>query len=159
MTLADVRADALREIFPTEKLVGMETALVLFAASFMGRQDAVWVEEAGLVGTCVDNDQEALDAMEGLYPADWEFVHSDAYEFTLATDRQWDVVTVDCPTGYFDRAAAYLATWCAVARHVVILGSEKDAPPAPFGWKLTDTIHRSDYIPGGVWWSVYEKET
>lgn len=157
-TLADVRAEGVRELFPTEKLVGMESALVLFAAAFLGRQDAVWVEEAGLVGTCVDNDQGALDRMQDLYPADWDFVTADAYQFARVTGGRWDVVTIDCPTGQFEKVAEWLGVWCSIANAVVILGSQKDAPQQPDGWKLADLIRRSDYIPGGVWWSVYEKE-
>ena len=57
-----------RHLYPVEALRGLRTALMGFCAAFLGRQDCVWVEEAGLVATCVDTDAERLFEMAGLYP-------------------------------------------------------------------------------------------
>lgn len=155
-TLTDIRAEGVRDLFPTEKLAGMESALVLFAAAFMGRQDAIWIEEAGMVATCVDNDAEALTRMEAIYPDTWDFFCADAYWYATTTGDRWDVVTVDCPTGYFEQAAEHIKDWCVLARHVVILGTDTDTPiEPPDGWQLVERRRRSDYA-GGVYWAVLE---
>ena len=58
-----------RELYPRRVLDGLTTALVLFAAAFHGRQDAIWIAKAGMNGTCVDIDAEKLEEMKVAYPA------------------------------------------------------------------------------------------
>lgn len=155
-TLDAIRAVAEPALYPTHLLAGCDTALIAFCAGFFGRQDGIFIVDAGLNATCIDSDADFLRRMERLYPADWEFVDDDAYEYAAHTDRQWDVVSVDCPTGHFQRCADLVQTWCRAATRAVVLGTGHDtALSPPEGWCVTETLHRSDYR-GGVFWSVLE---
>lgn len=150
--------DAVRErsadVYPRTYLDDSETALVIFAAAFMGAQDAIWIHDAGLTATCIDNDADRLDRMQGLYPAGWEFLHVDAYEWLETAEGAWDVVSVDSPTGHFDRCAERVGVFCNLARSLVVLGIGTDTHvEPPDGWELVETIKRSDY-EGGVHWAV-----
>jgi hypothetical protein len=154
LTVDDVRAHGDRALYPTEVLEGCESALVLFAAAFLGRQDACWVEEAGLVATCVDSDDRRLQEMLRLYPEDWTFVRDDAFSFVTRTARMWDVVSVDCPSGAFERCAAHVTQWCQVARRAAIIGTAPGERLAqPPGWRVTRRIRRSSI----AYWTVMER--
>jgi hypothetical protein len=137
-----------------------DTALCLFCAEWLGRQDAYWVAKARLVGTCVDLQGGKLEQMRSLYPEGWDFVEADAYEFVDAAVKEelwWDVVTLDPWTGQFERCADLIDTWTTLARKVVVLGHGNyrlSAPAAPEGWRLEHKIRRSDF-KGGVNWLVY----
>lgn len=153
-----VMLDAVRErsadVYPRTYLDGCRSALVVFAAAFMGAQDAIWIHDAGLTATCIDNDADRLDRMQGLYPAGWEFLQVDAYEWLETAKGAWDVVSVDSPTGHFDRCAERVGVFCKLARSLVVLGIGTDTHvEAPDGWEIVDCIKRSDY-EGGVFWSV-----
>lgn len=154
-TLEQVRDPGAGLSFPCDRLTG-EDALVLFAAAFLGRQDAFWIAEAGLLGTCVDLDQKKLREMEELYPAGWNFLYAEVFEFANATQGVWDVVSIDCPSGAFHRCARLLPLWCGLAERLVILGTSPttriDPPP---GWELVDRRHRSTF-KGGTEWAVLE---
>jgi hypothetical protein len=160
-TLAEVRAGSSARVFPVDVLDGCSTALVLFAAAFNGRNDAVHVAGAGLHATCVDVDEDRLAEMEGIYPAAWEFRVRDAFAFARAWrtgGRRWDVVTVDCPTNLFDRCAAEVELWCAVASQAVVLGCARgQAVVAPEGWGAAGRVERSGYL-GGVDWMVLKRQ-
>lgn len=159
-SLAELRDDRAASLYPQRVLEPAETALVLFAAGFYGRQDAVWVAEAGAQATCVDTDQERLTAMEAVYPADWEFVKRDSFTYARTwrvAGRRWDVVSIDCPSNLFNRCADEIGLWCDVAKRAVILGTgQRTKVVAPDGWKVTETLRRSDYL-GGVFWKVLER--
>lgn len=158
-TLEAVRAEADADLYPRDILIGCESALVVFASAFMGRQDAIWMADAGLTATCVDHDPVTLRRMQALYPAGWEFVEADAYRFAEETGGQWDVVSVDSPTGEaFVRCAGLLPTWCDLARRAVVLGCGKEghALEAPGGWTMTRFMRRSSF-EGGVYWAVFER--
>jgi hypothetical protein len=143
-------------IYPRHVLRGAETALCVFAGAFYGRQDAYWLAQAGLLTTCVD--VEPMDAMRRIYPSDWEFVQADAFEFVEQTGRMWDIVSIDCPTGAFQRCADMIGEWCDLARKTVILGTGIDTVvDSPIGWHLTHMLRRSDF-KGGVYWAVLERE-
>jgi hypothetical protein len=143
------------ESYPVRLLEHCDTALILFAAAFYGRQDAVFVADAGVTGTCVD--VAPMHEMARIYPPDWTFVTADAYRFAEDTGGQWDLVSVDCPTGAFRECAERLPLWCDLARRAVVLGtgSELEVRPPP-GWTLTDVRRRSDF-KGGVYWAVVER--
>lgn len=151
------RADA---SFPSRVLAFGESALVLFAAGFYGKQDAYWVADAGMQATCVDVDADRLDAMAAVYPTDWDFIEADVYSWIEHAVGQWDVVSVDCPTGHFERCAERLPQFCRLARRAVVLGAgaEHAALFPPEAWRVSDVVHRSDYAPGGVFWAVVEAE-
>jgi hypothetical protein len=157
VTLEQIRMSSNEDRFPRHTLAGCKDALVLFAAAFYGKQDAVWIAAAGLTATCVDIDEAKLEVMAAAYPDDWTFVTGDCFEFATVAGQQWDVVSVDCPSNDFERCAELLPLWCLLARKVVLLGSgllSQVVPPE--GWVLTDTVHRSNYT-GGVFWSVVER--
>jgi hypothetical protein len=156
LTLERVRAGASPALYPRHALVGCADALVLFAAAFHGQQDAVWMAEAGLRTTCVDIDQEKLREMMDAYPADWEFVCEDVFEF-VDTARRWDVISIDCPSNLFDKCARLLPLWCALARKTVVLGSDRRYPRIPEGWRIMERLHRSHNY-GGVYWMVFERD-
>lgn len=158
VTLATIPRDA---AFPTERLEGLETGLVLFAAAWLGKQDAVFLADAGLVCTCVDVRAERLNEMRDVYPGGWEFVEADAFAYSSAwrtAGRRWDAVTVDCPTNLFGWCAQLLPRWCDLARRLVVLGCSPTTELAvPDGWRLVERIDRSDYR-GGVQWAVFERQ-
>lgn len=159
-TLDELRRADEAELYPADALDSCADALLLFAAGFYGRQDAVWVADAGLTGTCVDIDGARLERMRPLYPDGWEFVCSDAFVYAAGQDgsRRWDVVSLDPPTSLFDQCAAQVPVWVRLARRAVIMGCGPDGPPkAPTGWKRRrKLLHRSDF-GGGVYWAVLEK--
>lgn len=131
--------------------------MILFAAAFLGRQDAVWIAHGRMIGTCVDIDHAKLGEMVLAYPEGWEYVHGDAFEYATQTERQWDVVSIDCPTNHFDRCAGMMDVWCRLARRAVVLGCGPDTEiVAPDGWALTERRHRSNHLDG-IYWAVIEK--
>jgi hypothetical protein len=155
-SLADVRDLHAGVSYPGHVLEGCETALLFFCAHWHGRQDAYWIADAGLVGTCVDENAERLAEMEAIYPVGWEFIVADAYEFPNTTKAQWDIVSLDPWTNQFQACADLLPDWCSLARRAVILGSGYDTTiVAPDGWKVADVRKRSDHN-GGVYWTVLE---
>jgi hypothetical protein len=159
VTLESIRADASpKHIYPRRVLRRRDTALVMFAAAFYGRQDAYWVAHAGMTGTCVDLDHTKLGEMALAYPEGWEYVHGDAFDYARRTTRQWDVVSVDWPTPYFSRIDEFLPLWCKLARRAVVVGTGADSSfVVPEGWTVTEEIRRSEFLPGGVFWTVLER--
>lgn len=152
-TLDEVR-DPDDRSFPTGVLRNQRTALVLFSSAWYGMQDAYYVAAAGLTATCVDLRDENFDAMRALYPDGWEFEHADAYEFIRRTQRRWDVLTVDCPSGHFQKCADLLPSLCGLARSAVVLGSGADTRMVvPDGWRVL-TRNRRSMMYGGVYWTV-----
>ena len=140
--------------FPTGVLRSCRSALVLFSSAWYGMQDAYYVAAAGLRATCVDIRNDNFEDMARLYPEGWEFVQADAYEFVRSTRRRWDVVTVDCPSGHFQKCADLLPVFCRLARVAVVLGSGVDTRvDVPAGWRLL-TRNRRSRMYGGVFWTV-----
>jgi hypothetical protein len=135
-------------------LAGCESALVLFAAAWLGRQDAVYMADAGLVATCVDRDETRLLEMRSFYPNDWRFVCADVFEFAEQTGDQWDVVSLDPFTNEFQRCAQLLPLWCDLARDAVVVATGPGvAMSIPDGWRMSEMRRRSDF-KGGVYWAV-----
>lgn len=157
-TFADIEDLYCGSVYP--RLEGYSTALCLFCAEWHGRQDAYWIAQHGMVGTCVDLNAKHLEEMRAVYPEGWEFIEADAYEWTAETERTWDVVTMDPWTGQFDRCAELLPRWCSLAEKVVVLGFggyRRTDPVAPEGWHLEHKILRSDY-KGGIYWLVFKRD-
>jgi hypothetical protein len=155
-SFADVRDPEGDPSYPVALLEGCETALVLFAAAFWGRQDAAHIADAGLTATCVDLDRQKLDEMRRVYPDDWTFVDSDAFEYAKKRNVPFDIVSLDPFTNLMARCADELPLWCSLATRAVILGSGSETwLRAPDGWDITDTRHRSDFN-GGIFWTVLE---
>jgi hypothetical protein len=141
---------------------GCETALCIFSAEWLGMQDAYWIAQHGLRGTCVDLQGDKLAQMREIYPQGWEFVEADAYDFAagaVVEGRQWDALTLDPWTGQFQQCADLLPTWTTLARKTVVLGHGNYRlirPEAPEGWTMTEAIKRSDF-KGSVDWLVFQK--
>jgi hypothetical protein len=157
VTLMDIRERSTHNPYPVDLLSGCRSALVLFAAGFHGAQDGIFLADAGLEATCVDENPDRLHEMAAVYPASWEFVVADAFEFAEACDERYDIVSVDCPTSLFDRCAEETPLWCSLARVAVVLGTgARTSPPVvPDGWEMTWQIRRSSFA-GGVFWTVLE---
>lgn len=155
-TIDDIRDLHSGASYPGHLIRGRVDALVLFAAAWLGRQDAYWIYDAGLKATCVDRDQEKLDEMKALYPDTWEFVNGDVYDFAENTWDTWDVVSLDCPSDQFQKCADKLQLWCDLAHEAVILGTGVGTYyRVPDGWKVSDVRKRSTYL-GGVYWTCLE---
>lgn len=153
VTVEEIRERGNRDLFPTEVLIGCKTALVLFAAGFLGEQDAAWIEEAGILATCVDVDEDKLKQMTRIYPDGWIFVRQDAYQFAGKSGWRWDLVTIDCPSGDFDKCLTLIRLWCELARKAVVLGTAPGAAVgAPDGWRVARTVRRSPIAN----WTVLE---
>jgi hypothetical protein len=144
--------------YPTHVLEGCETGLVLFAAAFLGHNDAIHFAEAGLRALCVDVDEGRLREMEQLYPAAWGFHAADAWEFArnVRTRPIVDVVSVDPFTGdAMERAVSSLELWCSLARRAVVVGITLDLTrgyATPSGWHAS-LFHRAN----NVYWLVLER--
>ena len=149
-----------RSLYPVESLQGLRTALVGFCAAFLGRQDCVWIEEAGITATGVDLDAERLFEMAALYPDDWTFVCDDVFEYArrrYAEGRTYDLVSLDPPTNLFELCDFKIDLWCALARRVIVLGTGlRPAVATPEGWRIASVIRRSSFR-GGTYWMALER--
>ena len=146
--LSEVSRDA--RAYPVHLLREGDTGLCLFAAAFLGRNDAIHMARNNMVVTCVDTDVDRLREMSALYPDDWEFVTMDAWEFAAWAPESrdhntYDVVSVDTFTGdATDRSLESLDLWCSLARRVVTCTISPDSMfLAPEGWEHT-YMERSD---------------
>lgn len=158
-SLAELRAGGCS--YPRFLTAGCQTGLLLFAAGFYGRSDAVWLADAGLACLAVDRDALRLEAMARLYPDSWAWVCADAFAFadSLAASnadaerrygrRGWDLVSIDPPIGLCRRAFQRLPDWLSLARHaatITIVGDQlrevADWQP-PDGWQVQTVAMRS----------------
>lgn len=133
--------------FPKYALSQCETALMLFCAGFYGRNDCVWVAEAGLTNVvCIDTDQEKLDVMRKLYPVKWSFVCTDVYKVQLY--EKYDLVVADIPLGQFEESRNWYSKWCNLAIKYVLVAADPNqiinAGLLPRDWKVKATIMRTD---------------
>ena len=138
--------------YPTHVLEGCETGLCLFAAAFLGHNDAIHFTEAGIVTTCLDDDADRLAEMRELYPSAWAFVDADAWTYAQAAaseDLFWDAVSVDTFTGdAMERSLASLGLWCSLARKAVVVGITLDLTDryaTPKGWR-SSLFHRANDV-------------
>lgn len=158
-----VLTDADRELYPVHLLEGCETGLCLFAAAFLGRNDAAHFEEAHVRTTCVDTDAERLGQMSFYYPGDWKFLPGDAWEFAeSARDiyAQWDAVSVDPFSGdAMTKALGALNLWTSLAIKFVTVG----LPGAPWAdpslWLHVGDDWRASVLPRSraASWLVLER--
>lgn len=145
--------------YPAEKLAGLETGLVLFAAAFEGHNDAIHFAEAELETTCVDVDGEAIARMAQIYPRDWKWAVDDAWRYAedaRAIGESWDAVSVDTFTGdAMARSLESLELWTSIANRLVTATYTSGAPAAitPRGWRA-DLFERAQ----GVFWLVLERD-
>jgi hypothetical protein len=154
-TLEDVAAHA--RPYPVVELDSCETGLVLFAAAYLGHNDAVHFAEAGIRTTCVDRDSARLAGMRQLYPDDWSFVAADAWTFAeaaLELETTYDAVSVDTFTGDSElRSLSSLELWTSIARRVVTAtysagyGQRAEPLDVPAGWERS----LFERAPGAYW--------
>lgn len=148
-----VRVSRQARAYPAEILDGCETGLLLFAAAFLGVNDAIHFARRQLSCICVDTDQRKLGEMADLYPDDWVFVESDAWEFAQAAadaGHRWDAVSVDTFTGEAtDRSLETLELWCSLAARcvTVTIGHGQDFK-LPDGWRAQffPRSHRAQWL-------------
>lgn len=130
-------------LYPTHLLREGETGLCLFAAAFLGINDAIHMARAGMFTTCVDIDGDRLAQMAELY---YEGAHpiagiiGDAWSYAEQWQRgkaMFDVVSVDSFTGEIEpRVMASLPLWCSLARRVVTVTHTRGAKyEVPDDWK------------------------
>lgn len=141
--------------YPAHLLEGCETGLCLFAAAFLGHNDAIHFAEAGIKTFCVDTDGERLSKMATLYPDDWRWAVDDAWKFAddaYALGETWDAVSVDSFTGEaLERSMQSIELWCSLARKLVTVTVSSLVPwRIPPGWNF-ELLQRSS---GGIYWLV-----
>lgn len=145
--------------YPTHLLQGCETGLVLFAAAFVGHNDAIHFAEANVRTTCVDIDGDRLWQMRQLYPLKWSFVSADAWYFATTAQQletQYDGVSADTFTGdAMRRSLSSLDLWCSIARKFVTATITDDVEDVeiPEGWTAS-LYPRSDSVS----WLVLERD-
>lgn len=144
--------------YPTEILEGRRTGLVLFAAAFLGHNDAIHFADAGLETTCVDVDGERLEEMRALYRDEsWRWIERDAWDFAreAAEDGElYDVVSADTFTGAaMERSLSDLETWTTIARYAVTVTATRQATfRLPKHWRMR-AVERSP----NAYWLVLER--
>ncbi len=152
--------DVAENVYPVELLEGMSTAFVGFAGGNYGRQDCAFMQQAGLEAVCVEKDPARLHQLRESYPAGWQFVEADVYEYArmrYAQGARWDVVSLDPFTTQFQEAADQLPLWCKLSRRYVILGTGLTTRRRiPSGWVRVGRWNRSSY-KGGVYWIALRK--
>jgi hypothetical protein len=158
--LDEIRDEEAAHLYPQDRLAGCRTGLALFAACFLGKQDCVWIADAGITATAVDIDGDQLHAMQPLYPAAWSFEQGDVFEYAArryAEGATYDLVNLDPPTQLFDETAAAIELWTGLADKVVVIGTRRpDAiEVTPDGWEETAWLFRSSRN-GGAYWVVLE---
>ena len=140
--------------YPADMLEDCETGLLLFAAAFLGVNDAIHFARKQTVCTCVDTNPERLGRMEALYPPDWSFVEQDAWEFAeaaRASGTGWDAVSVDTFTGMAThRSLGTLDLWCSLARKCLTVTIVEGLPyEVPAGWR--QSVFPRDGRFGAAW--------
>lgn len=135
--------------YPAHLLPEGGTGLVLFAAAFMGHNDAIHFARKEMTATCVDRDRFHLRQMSRLYPQGWEFVHADAWHYAQqAADegRRWDAVSADTYLGEAaERSLRSLELWCSLADRIVTatIPASHHGADVPDGWSAF-LLPRSD---------------
>lgn len=126
--------------YPADMLEDCQTGLLLFAAAFLGVNDAIHYARKQMVCTCVDTNPERLGRMEALYPSEWSFVAQDAWEFARAAaerGKTWDALSVDTFTGTAtNRSLQSLDLWCSLAtRCLTVTIGKGQSFVVPDGWR------------------------
>ena len=155
-----IRAEANPATFPVDLLPGHHSALLLFCAGFLGRNDGIHLWDAGIRDVQgIDNDETLVTQMRKLYPG-WKIDVSDVYHWASrhAGTEQWELVVLDPQTNHTARCLALLPTWTSLARNTVVLGMlDHDVPNSPASherWKMTRIVERNDTAR----WVVYRRQ-
>jgi hypothetical protein len=134
-----------------------QTGLLLFGAYFKGENDGRFLHDAGLTCTVIDNQQHLLDAMAPDYPDSWEFICADAFDYAQATDRTWDVVSVDPSSPEEPRTLRWADTFRKLANMMTIVGC-RTADAGRFGpeWAHFSGRPLDEQQPWS--WMIWQKE-
>lgn len=143
--------------YPADLLVGCATGLCLFAAAFLGHNDAIHFARRDVPAICVDVDGDRLETMRALYPGSWEFVEADAWKYAEAAadlELSWDAVSADTFTGHKweTQTIAAVPIWAAIANRLVTFTATsrmRSSLRAPAGWELGFYERATD-----VYWGV-----
>lgn len=128
--------------YPDGLLEQCDTGLVLFAAAFLGWNDAVHFALNEVRTTCVDVDGDRLHEMQRIYPADWQWHVDDAWHWAQAAvniGQRFDAVSCDTFTGdAMRRSLNTLDLWCSLARRLVtVTYTDGVGYDTPDGWQAT----------------------
>lgn len=146
------RISAKARPYPADMLTEGSTGLCLFAAAFLGVNDAIHMARKDMRVTCVDTDESRLREMHDLYPEDWSFRVMDAwwYAWTYPSPGAYDVVSVDTFTGdATNRSLETLGLWCRLARRAVtVTVAHGQDYVTPKGWRssLFSRSPRADWL-------------
>lgn len=140
--------------YPAFVLDTADTALALFAAGFLGVNDAIHFARNDIQATCVDSDPYKLDKMQQVYPVWWDFQVSDAWEFAQKARERgetWDVVSADTFLGDAEKKSLRsLDLWCSIAEKAVTvtIGGGRDWDEIPDGWEASrfPRTYRADWL-------------
>ena len=122
--------------YPAYLLPEGGTGLCLFAAAFLGHNDAIHMARAEMTVTLVDISERVME-MAHIYDAD--YYYGDAWgfaEYNARSGESWDVVSVDTFTGDTERRSLdSLDLWCSLARTAVtVTHSNGSEYVTPDGW-------------------------
>jgi len=137
--------------YPTDLLKDCASALLLFGAGFLGMNDGIHMADAGLFACVVDIDRPRLEHMAKIYPSDWMFVESDAWEFAERCGTKFDIVSVDNFTGDAETPVlTSLSLWCSLAvKLVTVTRTRKPIDfTIPWGWEpsLVERSSRANWL-------------
>jgi len=128
--------------YPRDLLAGCESGLVLFAAAFLGHNDAIHFAEAGVPNvTLVDVDGARLEEMQDLYrDPTWTWLEADAWDVAHSAHRleaKFDAVSVDTFTGAaLERSLGDLELWTSIAgRFVTVTATRDSSYRVPRHWR------------------------
>lgn len=125
--------------YPAALLDDCESGLAVFSAAFRGWNDVIHFARKGLRTTCVDSNADRLAEMAAIYPADWEFVTSDAWDFAehaASEDTTWDAITVDPFTDNIQRVLDTLDLFLSLSRKVATFTVKRTSVlPSLEGWE------------------------
>jgi hypothetical protein len=129
--------------YPADLLPEGGTALALFAAAFLGANDAIHFARKDMYGTCVDIDEKpAKREMAACCTRTAWIVPRMRTRGSIASASRaclgkWDVVSVDTFLGdATERSLASLDLWCSLAPKMVTATISADrTTPSPNGWR------------------------
>jgi hypothetical protein len=175
VNLDQVRAKATPHVFPTDLLRGLDSALLVFCAGFLGANDGIHVHDAGIPNVVgIDNNPDMCDTMRALYPA-WDIRTDDVYSWLAHVDNErrqgrhrdrYDIVIVDCQTSQSELTHRLIRHYTALAKRTVVTGVMPDtirqhnlgslrSPYLPPGWALTRLTRRN---AAGAHWLVAQRQ-
>lgn len=180
-TLDEIRAAASPATFPlaavrevTEPRPGLRSALCLYAAAFLGRQDVIHLHDLGIYVFAVDANEEKVEEMRGLYGKRLSGRFAEAFTQVadmIAAGAEFDVVTADPWTQDIPAVLDRLATLARLSTGLVIVGVTRAwMEGAGFAYSAEGlrlwtaargipldvvTLHERSQHVGGVAWGVW----